>query len=299
MVPVTFDNLATGHRWAVQWGPLVEGDTRDRTALERVIGDHAPVAVIHLAALSVIDESVREPRLYHAVNVGGTENLLAAMRVHGVVDVVLSSTASVYGEAQNQPISEDAPEDPINPYGATKLAAEALLRDHAPGDGLRATALRYFNAAGATESIGEAHDPETHLFPLAIFAALGRRPALTIHGTDYPTPDGTCIRDYVHVADLAEAHVAALDRPQSGFRIFNLGTGAGLSVRQVLDAVKTVSGRTMMETSGPRRPGDAPILVAAANRAKAALGWSPHHSSPEEIAASAWQWHAGGGAGQR
>lgn len=293
--PVVFDNFSTGHRWAVRWGPLERGDLGDVEALRRAMRRHAVKAVLHFAALSNVGESMREPAPYFRNNVGGTLNLLEAMVDCGVTSLVLSSTCASYGLPQQVPIAEDHPQSPINPYGETKLAIERMLRWWDEVYGLRWLALRYFNAAGADPDgeIGEEHSPESHLLPLAIETALGRRPHLDIYGTDYPTPDGTAIRDYVHVSDLAEAHVAGLRYLLGGGRSLacNLGTGRGHSVRDVVNAVERVSGRPLPISEAPRRPGDPPALIAAPQLAFEALQWRPRLSELHNIVATAWKWH--------
>ncbi len=290
-----FDNLATGHRAAVQWGTLVVGDVLDRAALDAVFALQHFDAVMHFCARSLVGESVVEPYACYRNNVVGTLTLLEAMRAAGVDRIVFSSTAAVFGHPLRDLIDEDHPAAPINPYGASKRMCERLLADAATAYGLRAVALRYFNAAGADPAgrIGESHQPETHLIPNVLRAALGQGPALQIFGDDYPTRDGTCVRDYVHVDDLAAAHLAALalmaDRP--GFHAFNLGNGAGFSVREVIAAAGRVSGRHIACTVAPRRPGDPPTLVASAARASGQLGWRPRYSELDAIIETAWRWH--------
>jgi len=291
------DNLSTGHRGFVRWGDLIEADLRDRASLDRAFAAHRFDAVMHFCARSLVGESVADPYGYYASNVAGTLNLLEAMRAHGVDRLVFSSTAAVFGQPQADRIDEDHPQRPINPYGASKLMVERILADAATAYGLRSVALRYFNAAGAAPdgTIGEAHDPETHLIPNAIKAALGAGPALTLFGDDYPTPDGTCIRDYVHVDDLAQAHQLALAHmdAHAGAHTFNLGNGQGFSVREVIAAVERVSGRPVPHSVAPRRPGDPSILVASSERARAVLGWTPEYTTLDPILATAVRWHAG------
>jgi len=291
-LPVTYDNLVNGHEAAVQWGPLERGDILDRARLQQVIKAHQPVAAMHFAALASVAESVADPEAYRRNNVEGSRTLFGALLDYGVTHIVFSSTAAVYGTPQSVPIPEDAPKAPINPYGETKLAVERMLEELARERGLTATALRYFNAAGADPDgeIGEDHDPETHLIPLALAAASGAGRALTLYGDDYPTPDGTCVRDYIHVSDLSVAHVAAL-RSGAGFRAFNLGTGSGASVRQVLDAVERVTGKAVPHWLGPRREGDPAELVADPSRAFSGLGWTPRLSDLDTIVETAWAWH--------
>jgi UDP-glucose 4-epimerase len=289
------DDLSTGHRGFVQWGELVEADIRDRSALDRVFAAQRFDAVMHFCARSLVGESVADPYAYYASNVGGTLTLLQAMRAHGVDRLVFSSTAAVFGHPQSDRIDEDHPQKPINPYGASKLMVERILADAAPAYGLRSVALRYFNAAGAAPdgTIGEAHDPETHLVPNAIRAALGTGLALTLFGDDYPTPDGTCIRDYVHVDDLAQAHLLALDYLDAnpGAHAFNLGNGQGFSVREVIAAVAQVSGRDVPHAIAARRPGDPAVLVASSERARAQLGWQPEYTTLAPILETALHWH--------
>jgi len=289
------DDLSTGHRGFVQWGELVEADIRDRAALDRVFAAQRFDAVMHFCARSLVGESVADPYAYYASNVGGTLTLLQAMRAHGVDRLVFSSTAAVFGHPQADRIDEDHPQKPINPYGASKLMVERILADAAAAYGLRSVALRYFNAAGAAPdgTIGEAHDPETHLVPNAIRAALGTGPALTLFGDDYPTPDGTCIRDYVHVDDLAQAHLLALDYLDAnpGAHAFNLGNGQGFSVREVIAAVAQVSGREVPHSIAARRPGDPAVLVASSERARAQLGWQPEYTTLAPILETALHWH--------
>lgn len=292
--PVAFDDLSMGHKSAAQWGPLVEGDMRDAEALHETMRRFRPDAVLHLAARTLVGESTRRPELYYAVNVLGTLNLLEAMRMAEVKNLVFSSTCAIYGEPQSVPITEDFPKRPINPYGATKLACEQMMADFDFAHGIRSVSLRYFNAAGADPAgeIGERHDPETHLIPLILDAALGRRPAIALFGTDYPTPDGTPLRDYVHVMDLAAAHVAALRHLTAGGRsdAFNLGSGRGESVRDVIRTVETVTGRAVPVTEEPRRAGDPPELVADPTRAAELLSWRTE-ADLATIVADAWRWH--------
>jgi UDP-arabinose 4-epimerase len=292
--PVTVDNLARGFAHAVRWGALERGDILDRDFLDGVMTRWRPAAVLHFAALAYVGESVSDPARYWRNNVAGTLTLLEAMRYHGVGRIVFSSTCATYGLPVRLPLDEDHPQAPISPYGATKLAVERLLADFDVAHGLRSVALRYFNAAGADPDgdLGENHDPETHLIPLAIGAALGTQPKLKIFGTDYPTADGTCIRDYIHVSDLASAHVAALGYLEAGgaSTACNLGTGAGLSVRQILSEVARVAGRPVPADEAPRRPGDPPELVADPARARRLLGWTPRCSDVASVIATAYAW---------
>ncbi|KRA76668.1 UDP-glucose 4-epimerase [Lysobacter sp. Root667] len=290
-----FDNLSTGHREAVAGAELVVGDLLDPSALAQLFGQRRFDAVVHFAARSLVGESVAQPYLYYENNVVGSLNLLRAMREAGVERIVFSSTAAVFGHPECEPIDEDHPTRPINPYGASKLMVERLLADAAQAYGLRSVSLRYFNAAGAaTEGgIGEAHEPETHLIPNVLRSALGRGPALKVFGTDYPTRDGTCVRDYVHVDDLCEAHLAALRfmGETAGAHLFNLGNGQGFSVLEVLDAAARVAGAKIDYETAPRRAGDPAVLVASSRKAREQLGWSPQHTDIEAIIASAWNWH--------
>jgi UDP-arabinose 4-epimerase len=294
-LPVTVDNLVSGHRHAVRWGPLVEADVLDRAALDRAFAEFQPSAVMHFAAFAYVGESVAEPGKYYRNNVAGSINLLEAMRDSHVSQFVFSSTCATYGTPQTARIAENHPQDPVNPYGASKQMIERMLRDFAAAHGTRSMILRYFNAAGADASaeIGEEHDPETHLIPLALDVAAGRRPFMTIFGDQYDTPDGSCIRDYVHVTDLAQAHLLALQRLESGSpgAAYNLGNGNGFSVREVLDAVEAVTGRAVPTRIGPPRPGDPARLVADASLAGRELGWRPAHPELAEIIATAWRWH--------
>ena len=289
------DNLSTGHREAVQWGELVEADLLDPASLERVFAGRRFDAVMHFCARSLVGESVAQPYDYYANNVSGTLDLLQAMQRHGVAKLVFSSTAAVFGNPVSARIDEVHPKAPINPYGASKLMVERMLQDAASAYGMRSVALRYFNAAGASPEgdIGESHQPETHLIPNALRAALGTGPALKLFGDDYPTPDGTCVRDYVHVDDLAQAHERALAYMQAheGAHAFNLGNGQGFSVREVIEATSRVAGRAVPFEVAPRRDGDPATLVASSERARAELGWSPAHASLDEIIGTAWRWH--------
>jgi UDP-arabinose 4-epimerase len=292
--PVILDNLVYGHRWAARWGPLIEGDIADRPLLDRVLEEHRVTAVIHFAAYAYVGESVKHPRKYFQNNVTGTLALLDAMVDHGVRDIVFSSTCATYGEPVRVPMAEDHPQKPINPYGESKLAVERILHWYQGAYDLRYAALRYFNAAGADPDgeIGEDHDPETHLIPLAIGAALGRSPDLQIFGTDYPTADGTAVRDYIHVADLADAHLLALGSLEHGEKALalNLGTGKGHSVREVVASVEKISGRTVPRVEVARRAGDPPALVADATHATRILGWRPKYPELDTIVAHAFQW---------
>ena len=294
-VPVVYDNLSTGNRWAVRWGPLELGDVLDPARLHEVFGKHRPVAVMHFAAVALVGESMMEPARYYRENVIGAINVLDVCRAHAIATFVFSSSCAVYGIPAAIPIDEAQPKAPISPYGASKLMVERVLADYDMAYGLRSASLRYFNAAGADpeSEIGEHRALETHLVPLALDAVLGTRPPLRIMGTDYATADGTAIRDYVHVADLARAHVAALRRLLAGRESFtlDLGTGQGHSVREVLGVVERVSRRKVPHEIAPRRPGDPPVLIADARRARAELGLDfTLSASIERIVETAWAW---------
>ncbi len=296
--PLVLDNLSAGHRWAVKWGRLLEWDLADTEMLPQFLEKERVEAVLHFAASLLVGESVQEPRKYFWNNVVNTLRLLDAMLEAGVKRIVFSSSAAVYGNPVKVPIPEDHPKEPVNPYGETKLAMERALQWYGNAYGLKWVALRYFNAAGADADgeLGESHDPEAHLIPLAILAALGRRPHVEIYGTDYPTPDGTALRDYIHVTDLGDAHVRALEYLTGGgeSRALNLGTGQGYSVREVINAVGKISPRPVPFREGPRRAGDPPVLVADASHAGKVLGWKPQHSGLDTISQNAWNWHATG-----
>jgi UDP-arabinose 4-epimerase len=293
--PVAYDNLSTGNRWAVQWGPLVEADLSDQRALKEALKKYNVTSAIHFAAHASVGESVREPRRYFENNVVNTLHFLHALLDAGVNHVVFSSSCAVYGVPEHVPIAESHSKLPVNPYGDSKLFIERVLEWYGRAYGLRWAALRYFNAAGADSSgdLGEVHNPETHLMPRLIEAALGRLKSVEIYGVDYPTKDGTAVRDYVHVQDLAEAHVAALQYLLSGGESFsaNLGTGHGVSVREVITAVERVSGAAIDAQTAPRREGDPPVLIADPTSAKRILGWRPRFSSLDNIVNSAWDWH--------
>ena len=294
---VVFDNLVFGHPEFVHWGPLIEGDIRDGAALDAVFSSHRFDAVMHFAALAYVGESVTAPGRYYDANVNGTRTLLDAMVRAGVHSIVFSSSCAIYGEPAITPISERTVPNPINPYGFTKLVCERMMDDFGSAHGLKSARLRYFNAAGAdpTAEIGEDHDPETHLIPLVLDAASGRRPDVTVFGTDYPTPDGTAERDYVHVSDLARAHVLALEYLlDNGETIaVNLGTGQGASVREVVDTARRITGREIVARDASRRAGDPPVLVADPKKAADVLGWTPQRSDLAAIVADAWRWHYG------
>jgi UDP-glucose-4-epimerase GalE len=289
-----YDNLSRGHRWAVKWGPLIEGDLHDTERLTEVLRQNRIEAVLHFAALIAVGESMQVPEVYFHNNVVGSLSLLNAIRSAGVRRIVFSSTAGVYGIPETIPIPEDCPTNPLNAYGDSKLMVEKILHWEGVCHGLQWVALRYFNAAGgdAEGETGEDHHPETHLIPCLLQAAEGTRGACPIFGDDYPTPDGTCIRDYIHVTDLADAHVKALHYLEHGgaSTTMNLGTGHGYSVREILTAAQKAVGRAVPVIQQPRRPGDPPSLVAASGRAQQVLGWKPTRSSLDNILETAWKW---------
>jgi len=291
---VVFDNFSTGHPESVKV-PIVEASLADREALARTFEEWRPRAVMHFAARCYVGESVADPSTYYRENVIYAWNLLEAMRDAGCEELVFSSTCATYGVPVALPISEDNPQVPINPYGRTKLHMEHMMEDYAHAYGLRYAALRYFNAAGAAPDgdLGEHHSPETHLIPLVLQVALGQRDEIAIFGDDYPTPDGTCVRDYVHIVDLADAHLRALSRLQAGTQTLacNLGTGEGYSVREVIEAARRVTGHPIPERVVPRRPGDPPELVSGGSRALDLLDWRPRHSDLKEILTDAWCFH--------
>ena len=290
----TYDNLGRGWRDMVKWGPLIEGDILDAPALETALRETAPDVVAHFAALSSVAESVADPALYYRNNSLGTFNLLEAMRACGVGKLIFSSTAATYGAPRETPMTEDHPQQPINPYGWSKLFVERMMDDYSRAYGLRFAALRYFNAAGADAEgeIGERHVPETHVIPLAARGALSDDYAFTVFGEDFDTRDGTCVRDYVHVEDLGRAHAAAADYLMRGGEaaFFNLGTGRGTTVKEIADAIEAASGRPLPRQVGPRRPGDPAVLVASNARAREVLGWTPEASTIDDIVQSAWRW---------
>ena len=290
-----YDNLSFGHAAAVPDGRLIVGDLADPIALEGALRDRAIDAVMHFAAFTSVPESVTEPSRYYRNNVVGALNLLDAMRAVGVAKIVFSSTAAVYGVPDRMPVPEDSPPRPINPYGFTKLAIEHALADYARAYGLGFAVLRYFNACGAASdtSIGEDHTPETHLIPIILQVALGQREHVAVFGTDYPTPDGTCVRDYIHVEDLAEAHLRVLARIEPGKGLtYNVATGVGYSVRQVVEAARKVTDHPIPVVERPRRAGDPPVLVASSQSIQRDLGWTPRYPSIEAIVESAWRWHS-------
>jgi UDP-glucose 4-epimerase len=288
------DNLSKGHAQSVPAGLLIEGDAGDQQRVESILRQHKIDAVMHFAAFALVGESVTQPAMYWQNNVVATLALLEAMRACDVKKFVFSSTTATYGQPETVPIPESTPQHPINPYGRTKLVIEQALADYAAAYGFAYAALRYFNASGASPSglIGEDHDPESHLIPIVLQVALGQRPHITIFGDDYPTADGTCIRDYIHVDDLGTAHLQALDRLQSGQGIcVNLGTGTGYSVRQVIDACRAITGHAIPEVMGTRRAGDPAELIADSRLAQKVLQWKPHYTTIESIVQTAWAWH--------
>ena len=289
-----YDNLSRGHAAAVPDGLLVQGDLLDHDRLVSTLRDHQIDAVMHFAAFALVNESVNDPALYYRNNVVAALSLLDAMRACQVRKLVFSSTTATYGEPERMPIAESTDQRPINPYGFTKLVIERALRDYHTAYGLAYASLRYFNAAGARPdgSIGEDHDPESHLIPIVLQVALGQRDAISIFGDDYATPDGTCVRDYIHVEDLSTAHLAALDRLSVDRPIeVNLGTGRGTSVREVIEACRSVTGHEIPEKIGPRREGDPPSLVADATLARTMLDWEPRYMDIDETIRTAWAWH--------
>ena len=292
---VVYDNLSRGWRDFVRWGPLIEGDILDTARLTAAIRAARPCAVAHFAALAYVGESILDPGRYYRVNSTGAINILDAMRTCDVPAIVFSSTCATYGAPVRTPIDETHPQAPINPYGWSKLIVEKMLADHERAYGLRNVTLRYFNAAGADPdgAVGERHEPETHVIPLAIRGATQESYTFTIHGDDYATRDGTAVRDYIHVSDLASAHLGALDHlvGGGGSEVFNLGTGVGTSVKEIADAVERSAGRPIARRFGPRREGDPPALVASAAKAARLLNWHPQRSAIDMIIADAWRWH--------
>lgn len=293
--PVVLDNLSRGHMSAVRWGPLIEGDLANEALLEKVFGDYQPSAVMHFAALIEVGESVQRPGRYYANNVAATLNLLRAMVRADIRNFIFSSTCAIYGEPQRLPLDEAHAQFPVSPYGRGKLMVEQILEDFSHAYGLQAICMRYFNAAGADPDgeIGEDHRPESHLIPLVLQVALGQRDCIHIFGDDYPTEDGTCIRDYIHIHDLAEAHLLALQRLMDGKGggAYNLGNGTGYSVRQLIETARKVTGRPISETIADRRPGDAAILVGSSEKALKELGWKPRYADLNQIVETAWRWH--------
>ncbi|MEM5476602.1 UDP-glucose 4-epimerase GalE [Pacificibacter sp. AS14] len=297
-VPVTFDNLSTGWEEAVKFGPFEQGDLLDRARLDEVFAKHKPIAVMHFAAFSQVGESMKDPGKYWRNNVIGSLQLIEAAADAGCLNFVFSSTCATYGDQDNVVLNEDSVQLPINSYGASKRAIEDILANFEQSHGLKSVIFRYFNVAGCDPDgeVGEFHQPETHLIPLMLDAIAGKRAALTIFGTDYDTPDGTCIRDYVHVCDLVDAHVLGLKWLQDakGSRLFNLGTGKGFSVREVLDESRAVTNKEVPHVEGDRRPGDCTKLVSGSERAVTELGWTPERSNMKTMIEDAWNWHQTG-----
>lgn len=292
---IVFDNLVYGHREAVKWGEFVKGELADISDIEAVFEKYSIDAVFHFAAYAYVGESVDEPEKYYYNNVVNTLNLLKVMRKHGCNRIIFSSTCATYGEPEKIPITEDMPQNPINPYGMTKLTVERIFKDYQMAYGLQFVVLRYFNAAGADPDgeIGESHDPETHIIPLVLDAASGRRPDIKVFGTDYDTPDGSCVRDYIHVTDLADAHLRALHYLEEGnpSDFFNLGNAVGTSVLEVVDSVKRVTGKDFKVTLAEPRPGDPAKLVGGSEKARKILGWKPQYGEIDRIVHDAWNWH--------
>ncbi len=294
--PITLDNLSTGHRHLLPGGDFIEGDIENTALLDAIFASRRIDAVMHFAAFIEVGESVQDPLMYYDNNFAGTANLLKAMIRHDVKRFVFSSSAAVYGEPEYTPIDEDHPLNPANPYGETKLWVEKMLTACDRAHGLHAIALRYFNAAGADESgtIGERHEPETHLIPLVLEVARGKREHIKIFGVDYPTPDGTCIRDYIHVSDLVSAHLTAIDAllDGAGSNVYNLGNSRGISVRDIIETARRVSGRPIPVVEDQRRPGDPAVLIAGSAKIRNDLNWQPRFESIEDILRTAWRWHA-------
>jgi UDP-glucose-4-epimerase GalE len=293
--PITLDNLVCGHRAAVQWGPLIEGDIGDRAVLDRIFTGYDIKGVLHFAAYTSVPESVADPLKYYRNNVASTVCLLQAMVAHGVRPLIFSSSCATYGDAGGKALTETHPQQPATPYGRTKWMVEQMLDDFGAAYGIRAVSLRYFNAAGADPDgrIGEDHRPETHLIPIILQTALGQREFLSIYGEDYPTRDGTCVRDYIHVEDLAQAHHLALERLLDGGAggKYNLGNGDGFTVREVLDRARKITGETIPARIEARRPGDVPMLIGACEKAMSELGWRPEFCDIDAIIQTAWDWH--------
>jgi len=293
--PITYDNLANGNKWAVKWGPLELGDINDKEKLGSVIQKYLPFGVIHLAAYAYVGESVHDPAKYYLNNVKGTISLLESIREHGICKIVFSSSCAVYGNPSSVPITEEHRIDPINPYGSTKMIIERMLKDYGVAYGLNSISLRYFNAAGADpdSEIGECHVPETHLIPICFNAAMGIIDSVEIYGNQYPTDDGTCIRDYIHVSDLARAHVLALQllKTTSAALSFNLGAGKGYSVKQVIRAVERITSRKIPNKIVKARSGDPPVLVADPAKAQLCLKWKAQHIDINAIIQDAWRFH--------
>jgi UDP-arabinose 4-epimerase len=293
-VPIVYDNLERGHQWAVKWGPFVKGDVGSDRDLERAFDKWKPDAVVHFAAHAYVGESVENPTKYYDTNVGGTAKLLAACAAFECKNFIFSSSCATYGIPTKLPLKEDHPQNPVNPYGFSKLVVERMLKDVETAHGIRHVVLRYFNAAGADPEgdLGEWHEPETHLIPSALFAAMGRQPSVKIFGNDYPTHDGTCIRDYVHVSDLADAHVAALKwlESRNESNAFNLGNGNGFSVNEVIRTIEKVTGLPIRTDVCPRRAGDPPMLTSDSTKARQILGWNPKYPALDQQIGHAWKW---------
>ena len=292
---VVFDNLVYGHREAVKWGSFIEGDLKNPEEIEAVFQKYSIDAVFHFAAYAYVGESVSEPEKYYYNNVVNTLNLLNVMKKYGCGRVIFSSTCATYGEPERVPITEDMPQKPINPYGATKLMVERIFKDYSSAYGLKFAVLRYFNAAGADPEaeIGESHNPETHIIPLVLDAAAGKREDIKVFGTDYDTKDGSCVRDYIHVTDLASAHLLSLHHLEAGGEsdFFNLGNTLGTSVLEVIDSVKRVTGKEFKVTEAPRRAGDPAVLIGSSEKAQRILGWKPLYGDIDTIVSHAWSWH--------
>ncbi|MBD3380123.1 MAG: UDP-glucose 4-epimerase GalE [Candidatus Omnitrophica bacterium] len=292
---IVLDNLVHGHEESVKWGKLVKGDLSDEDLLDDIFGNNDIEAVMHFAAYAYVGESVEDPQKYYLNNVKNALNLLKALNASDTRHFIFSSTCATYGVPEEVPITEDHSQKPVNPYGRGKLMIERVLRDYSEAYGLKYASLRYFNAAGADPGteIGEDHDPETHLIPLVLAAASGARENVEIYGTDYPTPDGTCVRDYIHVSDLAGAHIKALEnlKRTSQSDVFNLGNGNGFSVREVISAAEKVTGSKINAVEAPRRPGDPAVLVGSAQKAREILGWQPRYDDLSAIIETAWKWH--------
>ncbi len=290
-----FDNLIYGHREFVKWGDFILGDLADIEQIRLVFKKNSIKAVMHFAALAYVGESVEDPQKYYINNVANTLNILQVMREFDVKHFIFSSTCATYGNPVKTPISEDHPQNPINPYGQSKLMVEKILSDYSNAYGLKYVALRYFNAAGADadNEIGEWHEPETHLIPLILDAAIGKRENIKIFGTDYDTPDSTCIRDYIHVTDLADAHILALEHLFNGGKsdVFNLGNGNGFSVMEVIETARRITGREIVSVASPRRSGDPAVLVGSARKATEILNWKPQYFELNNIIETAWYWH--------
>lgn len=297
--PVTYDNLSTGWRDAVKFGPFEQGELEDRGRLDEVFAKYQPVAVMHFAALSLVGEAMEKPGLYWRNNVCGSLTLIEACVAAGCRNFVFSSTCATYGEHDNVVLDEDTPQEPLNAYGASKRAIEDILRDFEAAHDLKSVIFRYFNVAGADPEaeVGEAHEPETHLIPVVLQAIDGQRDKLTIYGTDYDTPDGTCVRDYVHVCDLVDAHILGLKQLEAGkgSAVYNLGTGDGFSVREVMEAARAVTNLEVPFDEGPRREGDATKLVSGSEKAVTELGWQTKRSTMRQMIEDAWRWHKTGG----